>query len=160
MRKGGGGGRGAEQFTNIGGGEKLGYWRDAAGGIDEADTVGERRDLGTPDLPVERGELAIDVGDAHVVEVDQRDGPDATARESFRRPRPDAADADHAGVRRAQPFQRLASIKPRQPAEAVVIIRVVVGNGSRGRGHERKSRRSCELEPGGEKPKVSPFEFG
>ena len=72
----------------------------------------------------ERGELAVDVRHAHVVRIHDRQRADACARERLDDPGADAADADDAHMRRAQPLQRGSAVEPPDAAEACDVIRI------------------------------------
>src|SRR5690606_41634118 len=77
-------------------------------------------------LPIfDRGELAVDVGEADVIEIDERQPADAAPRERLDRPGPDATHSDHCNMRRVQPLERVAPVEARESAEA---MKVVVGH--------------------------------
>ena len=75
-------------------------------------------------------QLAVDIGFGDVVQVDQRQLPDAAARQRFNCPRADAADADHAHMRFGQALQGVCTVEAGDAAEtaeewsgrAVVIV--------------------------------------
>ena len=75
-----------EQTGCIALGQKLDHGRNFTSGVDGVHTIGQDRDLGLADGLSERGEWAIDVGDADVIEIDQRQSADAAARKGLDHP--------------------------------------------------------------------------
>ena len=73
-----------------------------AAGMDVGHPRGQRLRLGLAHGGAQRLDLAVDVGLGDVVQVDQRELGHAAARQRFRRPGPDAAEADDGDARRAQ----------------------------------------------------------
>jgi len=67
-------------------------------------------------------QLAIDIAEANIVQIDQGDVAESTARQRFRRPGTDSAEADDADAALKQPLQSGSPIKARQTAEARVFV--------------------------------------
>ena len=63
--------------------------------VDEGDARGHDFHLGLAKFPGHGVKLAVDVADADIVEVHERERANAAAGERFDRPRADTADADH-----------------------------------------------------------------
>ena len=60
-------------------------------------------------------QLTIEIGDAHVIKIDQRNHPDARTHQTFRRPGSDATHADHHDMRARQPPQIGLTNQPTHP---------------------------------------------
>ena len=102
--------------------------------VDLRDALAHRFHLGLPDGRLERVDLPIDVGLGDVVEVDQREAPDAAARQRLDRPGTDPADAGHDDVRRANRRGARHAVEAFKPSEAALRIDVEhVDGGGRGR---------------------------
>ena len=54
--------------------------------MDQADALGHRFDLGQPVGAIQRVALAVDVGLAHIVQIDQGDGANARTGQRLSRP--------------------------------------------------------------------------
>src|SRR5690554_266121 len=71
-------------------------------------------------------ELAVDVGDADVVQVDEGNPADSAASQGLRRPGADPADADDAHMGSRQNIQGVLAVKP---LDATETLRVIIGHG-------------------------------
>lgn len=69
-------------------------------------------DLGTPERGLEGGQLAIDIGFRHVVQIDQGEPPDSAAGQGLDRPGPYAAHPDDYGVCSADTLEAPLTIEP------------------------------------------------
>jgi hypothetical protein len=98
--------------------EKCGNHFDLSAGMDGARALGHRVGFLATDLAVHRVELAIDVGDADFVEIDERQVANAGSGERFDRPRSHSADADHGDTGSQKPVERRLAIKPSDAAKA------------------------------------------
>jgi hypothetical protein len=67
-------------------------------------------------------DLAVDVGLGHMVQVDQRQLTDTAARQRFRRPGADPANANDSHMRRAYARCARNAVEAIQPAEAALEI--------------------------------------
>ncbi len=65
-------------------------------------------------------QLAVGIGHAHLVGIDQGEPTHAAACQRLGRPRADAADADHADVALRQLLDRTDTVKPLDAGEALV----------------------------------------
>ncbi len=68
-------------------------------------------------------DLAVGVGDADIVQIEQADLADAAARQRLGRPGTDPADADHGDMRRCQPFEPSPAIQTGNAAETLIFAR-------------------------------------
>jgi hypothetical protein len=102
--------------------KELDDWRNAARGIDGGDALRQHRGFGPADLSIHGGKLPVDVGDAHVVEVNQGERPDPTARQPLDGPRSDAAETHDAHMSRRDARQAFATEQPTHATKAVEII--------------------------------------
>ena len=102
--------------------EKLMHLLDAAGRVDLVYPFAQYGHFGPADLAIERRQLAVHVGHAHVVQIDERQSSDTAPREALDRPRSHSAHPHHRDVRRVQPRQSGLAEQPRHPAETVAII--------------------------------------
>ena len=75
--------------------EKLAHDLEVAAGMDRQRALRHRVGFLASDLPVHRVELAVHVGDADFIQIDQREMADAGACQRFHRPRPHSTHADH-----------------------------------------------------------------
>jgi hypothetical protein len=87
-----------------------------------AHAFGEHGDFRFSNAAVERRELAIDVGDAHIVGIDEREKADAGARQCLDDPGTYPAHADDAHVRARETLEGLTAKQPAEAAEAVQVI--------------------------------------
>ena len=106
--------------------EKRGHRFHRATRVDAPDPLREHLHFGTPDLALHRGKLAVGVGDADIVHVDQRQAAHARTRQRLGGPGTDAAHADHRHVGARKAFQRVASIKTAQAPKAFGINRLLI----------------------------------
>jgi hypothetical protein len=67
-------------------------------------------------------QLAVDIAEANVVQIDQGDVAQRATRQRFRRPGTDPAEADHAAAALEQTLQSVGTIKARQSAKAEVVV--------------------------------------
>jgi len=81
-------------------------------GIDRAHASRDDVDLGMAIFAIECVQLAIGIGDADIVGIDDREFTDARARQRLYRPRADAAHADHAHVRARESRGGARTVKP------------------------------------------------
>src|SRR5690606_5287655 len=95
-------------------------------GIDAPDSLGHHHYLGLADGAIEGMDLAIDVGHADVVQVNQRDLADAAAGKRFRRPGADAANADDTDMGPGQGGQPTVAIQASNAAKPVIEV---IGHG-------------------------------
>ena len=72
-------------------------------------------------------DLPVRVAFGDIIEVDQRQLSDSTARERFGNPRADAADTDHRDMRALERGERGRAIQARDAAEAPVTIGDFIG---------------------------------
>jgi hypothetical protein len=68
-----------DEVIGRGGGEERVVARDLAGGIDSLDALSKDIDFGPAIFALQRGKLAVGVGDADVVQIDERELADAGA---------------------------------------------------------------------------------
>ncbi len=91
--------------------------------IDQLHPLRQHLDFRTPDLPVERGELAVHVGHAHVIEIDERQSPHSAPRKRLHRPRAHTAHTYDRHMRDAQALKRRCAQQTAHPAKTILIIR-------------------------------------
>jgi len=89
--------------------------------VDRPQALGHHFDLGPPDLAFQRMGLAVGIADADIVQVEQGDFANATARQGLGRPRADPADADHCHMGIAQALQALVAIQPGNAGKAWIL---------------------------------------
>ena len=89
--------------------------------VDRQDTLRHHLGFRLPDMLAQRVDLAVGIGNADIIHVDQSDGADAGARQRLSRPGTHAADADHADVRLREHRQRLLAVQSRRAAETLQI---------------------------------------
>jgi len=94
---------------------------DGAFGIDEVNALGQNVDFGAPRSAGHSVDLAVGVGETDVVPVDQREMPDAAARQRLADPRADPAHADDQDVGLAQRSDGGFAVEAEQPAKAVFV---------------------------------------
>ncbi|GAA16702.1 conserved hypothetical protein [Pseudomonas aeruginosa NCMG1179] len=94
---------------------------DPAGRVDGPDARRHHLDLGLAHRAFDGMHLAVGVGHADIIEVEQGNLADAAAGQRFRRPGTDPADADHRDVAIGQALQPLATVQPADTAEALFI---------------------------------------
>ena len=87
--------------------------------VDAPRALGEHLGFGAADRAVERVQLAVGVGGAHGVAVDQHQPADAAAREGLRGPRTDAAEAHHHEAGAAETLQPGLAVKSGDAGEAL-----------------------------------------
>lgn len=104
------------------GGIENGVGENFAIGVDGADAMCEDVDFGFAEVGGEGGELAIDVGDADFVEIDEGKFAQAGSGEGFDGPGADAADADDADVTAAEFIEAGFGIEPGDATESQVKI--------------------------------------
>ncbi|MCY1428057.1 hypothetical protein D9M71_439280 [compost metagenome] len=95
---------------------------DHAGRVDGADALGHHLHLGLAHGAFYGMHLAVGVGDADVVQVEQGDLAHSGAGQGLCRPGAHAADADHRHMGRLQPGKPVQAIKPGNAAETLVCI--------------------------------------
>src|SRR5690606_30917279 len=93
----------------------------AAAGIDRSHPLRKHVHLGTADLPIERGQLAVHVRDAHIIHVNQRDLPHPGPRERFDRPRAHSTDSYYTHVSGAQTREPVRAVQAADPAETIRV---------------------------------------
>ena len=103
-------------------GEKPLDYLQFAVGIDRPHPLGHRRGFLSPDLAVHRVELAVDVGDADLIEVDHTDLPDPGPRQRLDRPRSHPSDPNDNDTRSQKVIQSLPPVQPCYPAKPVGFI--------------------------------------
>ena len=110
-----------EQFGKVVAGNKIlvGHHRDLR--VDGPQTLCHYRDLDITNGIGQCMDLAVSIGDADIVEVDQGDFTDTTARQSFRGPAAYATDTDHHNVGVAQQRQGRFAVKPGDTAKSLQI---------------------------------------
>ncbi len=96
--------------------------------VDGEQAFAHRLGFVAADVGAECLDLTVGVGDAHVVEIDECQRADAGARQRFRCPGADTADADHAGMTAAQLFCLREAVQALNTAET---LWVVAGHGER-----------------------------
>src|SRR5690606_37012568 len=87
---------------------------DLGGGVNQLQSLRHHRYLVTPHRALHRVELAVVVGDADLVEVDQRKGPDAAASQRFGGEGADTTDANDHHVFAHQTVQTGLREEPRR----------------------------------------------
>ena len=85
--------------------KELGNFVEAALGVDGTNARGHGADFGLANRAVHGVKLAIDVADAHFVEIDQGKLTDAAAGQGLNSPRTDATDAHDANMGLAQALE-------------------------------------------------------
>jgi len=95
-------------------------------GVDEVDPFGESGCLGSADGFGGGVDLAVGIGDAEVIEIDESEFSDTGAGEGFCGPRPHATQANDHDVASGEFFEGGESVKPGNASEAV---EKVVGHG-------------------------------
>jgi len=101
-------------------GDEVGYRMDHTGRVDGADALGHHLHLGLADTAGDGMHLAVDVGDADVVQVEQGNLPDPGACQRFGRPGTDAADADHGHMGGLQAREAFLAVEAGDTAESFV----------------------------------------
>ncbi len=89
-------------------------------GVNRQGALGHRFGFLATYLPVHGVELTIDIGNADFIQIHEGQMTDARAGERLDSPRADTADADDGDPCFQKAIQRRLTIKPRNPAEAVV----------------------------------------
>ncbi len=107
--------------------------QDLALRVDLAHPLGQHTDLCLPHCVSQGGELAVGVGDADVIHVDQRQVADATASQGLHHPGADAADTDDGDPGGVQAGQGSGAVEAGDAAEA---LEVTFGHGPDMRGNE------------------------
>ena len=90
--------------------------------VDRPQTVCHGVRLGAPVLPAKRVELAIGIGHADIVHVDQRQGADAGAGKGFSRPGAHATQSNDGNVSVTEVLQCPAAIESFDTAEAEMEV--------------------------------------
>ncbi len=101
--------------------EKLRHRVDFDARVDAAHPFGQCDDFGSPDLPFQRGELPVGVGDADVVLINQGQPTDPGAGEGFHRPGADASHADDGDMSPGEAMKRRLSIKACNSSKTIQI---------------------------------------
>ena len=91
-------------------------------GIDQLESVGHGVDLEAPDVAIVSRELAVHIGDADLIKIDQGDVTDAAAGDCFRSPGADSTESDHRDVRVKQARQRSGSVESGDAGKPVEIF--------------------------------------
>ncbi len=112
----------AEQFVEVGLGEEARDRVDLDRRIDRAAALRHRLDLGATVLAGDGRQLAIGVGDAQIVGIDQGELADRGPRQRLGRPRPHPAEADHGDVARGQALDRAPAIQPVDAGESFAQV--------------------------------------
>lgn len=110
-----------EECVGIFLGEERLAWVDPGIGVDGVDALRHDIDLGATNGVVQGVDLAVDVGDAEVVEIEEGEGADAAAGEGFGGPGPHAADADDGDAGPAKLFQGTLAVESGDPPEALLV---------------------------------------
>jgi hypothetical protein len=71
------------------------------------------------DMPLQRMNLTVGIGNTHIVHVNQGNFTDAGARQRFGRPGTDAADADDAEMRVGKTLQCFLPVETRRAAKSL-----------------------------------------
>ena len=114
----------AEQFAHVLGRKKIIDLCHPAQRIDPANPLAHGRHLGLAKSGIERMGLTVDVRLGNMIEIDQRQMPNAAARERLDHPGPHAANANNTDRRRTQTRKRLVAIEASDTAEAALDIDV------------------------------------
>ena len=112
----------AEKRVGVGGSEEFHRRVRLALRIDAADSLGHDFDFGAAYVCRDCMKLTINIADADVVEINERETTHATARERFDRPRADAANPNDADMRRTQTRQPICTEKSADAAKAKIEI--------------------------------------
>ena len=112
----------------VGGRDEGGIRDDLDLGGNQAAALGQHIYFGLANRAIQRVELAVNVGDTHVVQIDQREFADARAGERLDRPATHAANPNHHHMGTAKCLRRTLAVKAPNTAKAEVII----ARGSRG----------------------------
>src|SRR5690606_21162062 len=102
-------------------GDEISHRMDLAGRIDGADACRHLVDLGLAHGALNGMHLPVGVGDADVVQVEQRDLAHAGTGQCFGGPGTDTADTDHCHMRGGQALQPCAPVEPGNTAEALFV---------------------------------------
>ena len=89
--------------------------------MDLCHTRGEHIHLGNTDGVGQRRELAVGVGDADIIHVDERQRTHAAACQRLDDPGAHTAHAYDGHMRRGQPWQRRSPVKPPNAAKALRV---------------------------------------
>ena len=90
--------------------------------IDQLESLGHGVDLEAPDVSIVSRELAVHIGAADLIEIDQGDRADPAAGERLRSPGSDPADSDHRDVRVEQAWQGSGSVESGDAGKPVEIF--------------------------------------
>lgn len=115
-------GRVGEHRLDVRRGQKRSVNGDPATGVDGVHALGKYVRLRPADRVCHGMELPVRVGDAHVVEVDQRERSDAAAGERLDGPRADATEPDHRDACRLEPLEGGCAEEAGDAAEPVLTI--------------------------------------
>jgi hypothetical protein len=91
--------------------------------IDRTQARGDDIDFRAPEFAIQRVRLAVDVGHAYFVRVDQGQCANSRARQRLGRPRPDAAEPDHGHMRARQARDTAGAIESIDSGKAPVCHR-------------------------------------
>ena len=91
-------------------------------GIDQLESLGHGVNLETPDVSIVSRELAVHIGDADLIKIDQSDVTDTAAGDCFRSPGADSTDSDHRDVRVQQARERFGSVESGDAGKPVEIF--------------------------------------
>jgi hypothetical protein len=111
-----------EQAGGVLGGEKFCYRLDFAARMDEPHARGEHFYFWQADGPIQRGELAVYIGDAHVVHVHHRHAAHTGAHERLHGPRAHAPHADDGHMGRGEALHAAAAVEPPDAAEPLRVV--------------------------------------
>lgn len=117
----------AEETRQRGLRDKLDAGLDGNAGLDVSQATGHDVGLGEAHGGLEGVNLAVDVGDAHLVEVHQGDAPHAGAGQGLGSPGSNASDPSHKDVGCTQSCERGATVKAGNASKAKAEV-VGVGN--------------------------------
>src|SRR5690606_29288394 len=88
-------------------------------GVDHPDPLRHDHHLGLAHAAIQGMELAVDVGNADIIQINQGNPTNAAAGQGFRRPGADPADADDADMGSRQNIQGVLAVKPLDAAETL-----------------------------------------
>ena len=78
--------------------------------------------LACPNVSPSAWDLAIEVGFADVIEIDQGERAERAARQSLHHPGADAANAEHGHARAFQPAQAVITVNTAHATEAAAVF--------------------------------------
>ena len=106
----------------IGGRDKGGVCDDFDLRGDQTAALGQHVHFGLTDGAIQRVELAVNVGDTDVVQIDQRELANARARQRLYRPATHAAYPDHNYMGMAKRLRSALAVEASYTAKAKIIV--------------------------------------